>query len=87
MANLLQIYDNLTIANVSVFEQGLEGQAVPGTGASGIGLNNSTSNVYRPSSPNFQSITPQSGGPYDGPKTYSKDGIGVIMTAGGGGHF
>ena len=87
MANLLDIYDNPTIANVSVFEQGLEGQAVVGTGASGIGLTNSTSNVYRPTAPSFQSITLLSGGPYNGTETYSEGGVGSGMTATGGGHF
>lgn len=87
MANLLDIYNNPASVGITTFEQGLEGQAVLGTGGSGIGLNDATSNVYKPTSPSYQSNAVVSGGPYDGAETYSLNGAGSDMTAGGGGHF
>lgn len=87
MANLLDIYNNPASVGITTFEQGLEGQAVLGTGGSGIGLNDATSNVYKPTAPSYQSTTLVSGGPYDGAETYSLNGAGSDMTAGGGGHF
>jgi hypothetical protein len=81
MASLIDIYQNASTTGTSGFtglplyyggfNNGIDGNQVLGVGGIGVGYNNWTSNVYKPTNPSYQNAAIVSVFPYQGDQTYS----------------